>query len=258
MNYRKKYVELVKRFHVKNFDVKHWFIDLVAIELDFGTIVAAKNLMTDLSKLLLNKTILIEEIEASKLLKDFKNLIGFIEPYNKETFRTKMISNDSIFSNVIPQSLSLPSTLIYYIVQNSVKLIRKLKQSCKFFYHYPVIVHKLSVASYDSTKYYQEAIFLSENHPPNSLAKIYLSNTLHIYSKKRDFLTSIIPKIYKCDIQFLILYYQHISVKDFLFLSASKRIVKLKLHRAVIEDDDGEIITFYTIMKNIPNGKKFV
>uniref|UniRef100_A0A914PEC7 Ribosomal protein S3 n=1 Tax=Panagrolaimus davidi TaxID=227884 RepID=A0A914PEC7_9BILA len=121
------------------------------------------------------------------------------------------------------QNWSLPNSIIYYILKNpsTSKVYQKLIQSCKYFFiKNPILIinQKLYIAIKTYLPYPKEIDF------KNITSKLWIKNEINISSRNGDEgyrASSIVPKIFKCDAQRLILMKQIISFKELLFLASN-------------------------------------
>uniref|UniRef100_A0AC35FCZ9 DUF3822 family protein n=1 Tax=Panagrolaimus sp. PS1159 TaxID=55785 RepID=A0AC35FCZ9_9BILA len=156
-----------------------------------------------------------------------------------------------IFKNFIKQNFSLPSGIIYYITHtpSSSKGYQKLQQTCKYYYF------KKQLIIFDNFKWsaMQKAC---RNHMylidlENSAYKIWLTKELTIYGQNdEDFITSLMPRIYKSNISTLKLCYHNISFKDYKILS--ENVHYLTINDSMIVKDDGTFLPLEEMIELLP------
>uniref|UniRef100_A0AC35GLI5 Uncharacterized protein n=1 Tax=Panagrolaimus sp. PS1159 TaxID=55785 RepID=A0AC35GLI5_9BILA len=81
------------------------------------------------------------------------------------------------------------------------------------------ICHRLEINEFNSIVSFEQSLFISvKDIQIGNAEKLFLTNSLVIISKNRNLLTEFIPKIYKCNVRFLKICLQNLSIKDFDFL----------------------------------------
>uniref|UniRef100_A0A914QN90 Uncharacterized protein n=1 Tax=Panagrolaimus davidi TaxID=227884 RepID=A0A914QN90_9BILA len=124
---------------------------------------------------------------------------------------------------------------------------QKLIKSCKYFFaKNPVLVidyvyegeNKKWTATLNETQKYIDFTNVSN--------KFWIIDVFDGYHAK-TFVSSIIPKLYKCDVKDLRLMDDIITFEDFLLLSSNVR--KIALYRNTIKKENGEIVSLEKIVK---------
>uniref|UniRef100_A0A914Q9R1 DUF38 domain-containing protein n=1 Tax=Panagrolaimus davidi TaxID=227884 RepID=A0A914Q9R1_9BILA len=160
------------------------------------------------------------------------------------------------------QDFSLSNNIIYYILKNpnSAKLYQKMIQTCKYFFiKNPIIVIDSRLFIYDENNWYIIC-------KPYDISKVtfnfWITNNLIISPKDltinekmdKTFVSSIIPKLYKCAPKYLTLYHQNIFFRDLSFFISSAE--KIQFISVCVKNDDGSNVAVEKIVEIAVKAKK--
>ena len=170
------------------------------------------------------------------------------------------ISNELTLS-VIKQHFSLPAAFVYYMAKNppSPEVFHKLIRCCKYFWlKNPVItLNQFGLSVYDKnwiTDKINGVEKLQLLKIENVKDKLWIHRDLVIHCKYDDFLaSSLIPKIYRCDLVYLRLEYQTLSFDEFKKFTSSGSLKKLELRETTVKNDDGSIVPIEKLIELLPN-----
>ena len=131
------------------------------------------------------------------------------------------------------QKIDLPKPLLFYILNTSKhQILEKLYATSKQFYSMfkVAICHRLDSEFSDRLKAFpfQKSLFISRKFQIESLPKFYLTNRLDLC--QIIFPAEITQKIFKCEIRYLSLRYQIITLHDYNFLAT--HVEKLTFHNS--------------------------
>uniref|UniRef100_A0A914PY52 Uncharacterized protein n=1 Tax=Panagrolaimus davidi TaxID=227884 RepID=A0A914PY52_9BILA len=154
------------------------------------------------------------------------------------------------------QNWSLPDPIIYYIAKNpsTSKVYQKLIQSCKYFFE------KNPILVLDDLIYIHEKKRWSTSHGnklidmKNISCKFWITEFISTnYCCNENIISSIIPKIYKCDAKMLCLDNQIFSYNDFAFLVPNAEDINFKA--VTVMNENGSIVPFEKFFEAIPKIK---
>lgn len=149
------------------------------------------------------------------------------------------------------QNWPFPDSMIYYILKNpiSTKVYQKMIQTCKFFYcKNPIAVFPKLISWHNSWNQH-----LSSYNFKSISAKWWITHTFEMRCGSDIFLSSLIPRIYRSDIKWLILHDQNISWSDFSFLSSTAEMIHCS--DSVIKEADGTEVLFEKVVAAAPKIK---
>ena len=166
--------------------------------------------------------------------------------------------------SVAHQQFSLPETLIYYMTKNppSSKLYNKLIKCCKYFWlKNPVFTLKWMV-------HYRRLIWQTDEingfpvrwhsfQTEDMHEKLWINERLAIIDENKSLASSVIPRIYRCDLLDLDLSFQTLSFDEFQVFNSSGSIEKLCLHRTLVKTGDGNVVPIEKFIELLPNLQEF-
>uniref|UniRef100_A0AC34FUI9 Uncharacterized protein n=1 Tax=Panagrolaimus sp. ES5 TaxID=591445 RepID=A0AC34FUI9_9BILA len=153
------------------------------------------------------------------------------------------------------QQWSLPDSIMHYIAKNpsTSKCYQKMVQNCKYFYiKNPIIIVSFM---YEKNDKWQIKLGDESREISNNItSKLWIAKMFVCYnSVKQNFVTSVIPKIYRCDAYRIKLKNQIIAFNDHVFISlAAKRIIYRDI---VVKNDDGSDVAFEKLVETLPKMK---
>uniref|UniRef100_A0AC35GW88 DUF38 domain-containing protein n=1 Tax=Panagrolaimus sp. PS1159 TaxID=55785 RepID=A0AC35GW88_9BILA len=155
------------------------------------------------------------------------------------------------------QNWSLPNPIIYYIAKNpsTSKVYQKLIQSCKYFFEKnPILV--LEDLIYFDTKNQWSTFHGTKLIDIKNTSKFWITEFISTnFSDNENIISSIIPKIYKCDAKILCLENQIFSYNDFAFLASN--VEKIDFKEVSVMDENGSIVPFEKFFEALPKIEKF-
>ena len=161
----------------------------------------------------------------------------------------------------IKQRFSLPWNLIFYMAKNppSPEVYEKLIQCCKYFWlKNPIItLNSLYHSSRDKhwrtdkmNGFQERQRFKIENLGE----KFWIYKDLDVCDHRNRFLaSSIVPKIYRCDLTCLWLSYQTLSFDEFNVITSSGSLQWLSLKITTMKNADGSIVSLEKLIELLPN-----
>ena len=157
------------------------------------------------------------------------------------------------------QTFALPEALVFYIAMNppSPEVFNKLIQCCKYFWlKNPVIT---LYGFYDVNKLWETR---EMNGFQNRPQKIHMENFkeklwIHFNLDISDQLTqsaasSIVPRIYRCDLYLLRLSHQSLTFDEFQIFTSSAILEELHLRETTVKNDDGSIVPIEQLIEPLP------
>uniref|UniRef100_A0A914QT93 Uncharacterized protein n=1 Tax=Panagrolaimus davidi TaxID=227884 RepID=A0A914QT93_9BILA len=147
------------------------------------------------------------------------------------------------FAKYFRQNFSLPDSILHHIAKNpkTWKLYQKMIRTCKYFFvKNPILVIRcLSHNKGDEWSADQLLIDLNKLK-----CKFWVTEEISVFPVVEDYnqnvLSSIIPKLYKCDVIFLNLTGQTISYCDLSFVISDAE--KINFEDVTLKDENGEIL----------------
>uniref|UniRef100_A0AC34FYV7 Uncharacterized protein n=1 Tax=Panagrolaimus sp. ES5 TaxID=591445 RepID=A0AC34FYV7_9BILA len=157
------------------------------------------------------------------------------------------------------QNFPFPNTLIYYISMNpsSPKAYNKMIQSCKYFFEKnPILV--ISRITEKRTCPNERCSITRDNtfNINKTTSKFWLTEKLLLVEASPEFITSLCPKLYRCNIKKILIHKTTINFDDFKFLASSAETVYL--FRSRLNYSDGSAVLFETIFVSLVKVKQFV
>uniref|UniRef100_A0AC34FAT0 Uncharacterized protein n=1 Tax=Panagrolaimus sp. ES5 TaxID=591445 RepID=A0AC34FAT0_9BILA len=155
------------------------------------------------------------------------------------------------------QQLPFLSTLIDYIVKKSnARVLQKLNNSCKYFYHrYRIpVCYKLKISpKFPQTKdveYCNESVELRRILPfKNHMQRIYVSTVFNFCKNNIYSLSNIIPLMYRCDAKYISIKHQVLTLADFKFLVGNGNVIDLEFSTVTINTSDSPNVKRDTVLK---------
>uniref|UniRef100_A0AC34FQ98 Uncharacterized protein n=1 Tax=Panagrolaimus sp. ES5 TaxID=591445 RepID=A0AC34FQ98_9BILA len=159
------------------------------------------------------------------------------------------------------QEFSLPAPLMRYMINNPTgKFYAKIVGTCKYFYSIKRVFHFAVLnfvknndwtvcTNFDCPKRHDFELFKIP-------VKIWLAKGLQIDEKASLFpnlASSLVSKLYRCDINQLILYSQKLTIKEFLFLT--KNVDCFIFDNGYITEQDGTVLKLEKIIEYLPKLK---
>ena len=171
--------------------------------------------------------------------------------------------------SVVKQQFSLPEAFVFYIAKDptSVELFHKLIRCCKHFwlknpiitlcemFPFPFRRHNSMIwQSVAINGFQRRSIFQMEN----MVEKLWVTQRLSIFDDQNKFLTSsLIPRIYRCELNCLVMKDQTISFGDFKVFTSSGSLKWLRLDRVLVKNDDGSVVPIEKLIELLPKLRSF-
>uniref|UniRef100_A0AC34FUH7 Uncharacterized protein n=1 Tax=Panagrolaimus sp. ES5 TaxID=591445 RepID=A0AC34FUH7_9BILA len=158
------------------------------------------------------------------------------------------------FRNPRLQDFSLQYPILKYIYQNHV-IWKKLIKTCKFFFSSNRVYPVGHLRALGNSKWEADNEIFDSNH---SFCKLWLHNALFV-SLSPEFpheLSSLIPKIQKCDLRVLQLDNQNLSWDEYQFLTTSGTIEWLDFGKFSVKYSDDKVVAFDKLLKNFKDMRK--
>ena len=169
------------------------------------------------------------------------------------------ISNEWKLS-AVHQRFSLPENLVFYVVKNppSPEVYNKLIKFCKYFSLKNPIITLYRLNFLNDVKYWKtKKINVFQKRKKfkieNLNKKLWIYQKLIVIEHRNQFLaSSLIPRIYRCDLIRLELSNQTLTFAEFRKLTSSGSLKKLDLARVLVKSDDGTIIPIEKLIESLP------
>uniref|UniRef100_A0AC34G2K4 Uncharacterized protein n=1 Tax=Panagrolaimus sp. ES5 TaxID=591445 RepID=A0AC34G2K4_9BILA len=170
-----------------------------------------------------------------------------------------------------PQLFSIPDSVIYYITKNpaTLKLYKSIVKTCKYFFaKNPILIIPLLQAWHNSgnekDKKQEWKISFNENSvdfDKISAAKLWITDGIEVQNEIENrsdpfFSSTILPKIYQCDITSFEINNQNLSFKDFCFITSNVGQIP-HLEGLTIKYDNGKVVPLEKILEVFPELSEF-
>ena len=164
-------------------------------------------------------------------------------------------------TTAVYQRFSLPGNLVFYMSKNSPspKVYNKLIKCCKYFGSKNSVITLKDLylrwrskcwATIQRTGFQESRNFTIENLNEN----LWIYRDLTIGKDEDHFLaSSLIPKIYRCNLILLSLSFQIISFDEFKKFTSSESLEELYLEKTTVKNDDGSIVPIEKLIELLPN-----
>uniref|UniRef100_A0A914QHV3 Uncharacterized protein n=1 Tax=Panagrolaimus davidi TaxID=227884 RepID=A0A914QHV3_9BILA len=211
-------------------------------------------------------------IEHGPIKLEWKNLFDFELGNNFEEEKEKCLTVDTKFklafdkkivggfyNSTCAQNFSFRQTVMFYILKNANhRVLRKLFASCKYFFakmQTPICYHLESTSSLETFK--NERLTLqSSSKPENFFKNTFLTGVIDIENlnpHKSNFMSSIIPLLYRCEAKHISLEEQNLTFNELKFLIQHGNVVDLRINGCEIKDEKDEYIVLEDIIKYLQN-----
>uniref|UniRef100_A0A914QW75 Uncharacterized protein n=1 Tax=Panagrolaimus davidi TaxID=227884 RepID=A0A914QW75_9BILA len=161
------------------------------------------------------------------------------------------------YSTYRRQNFVFRDSFMQYIAKNpkSVKLYQKLVKSCKYFFlKNPILIlYKLR-----DTNFGWEAMAEAEDcwkrlDINNITSKFWIIEGFYGYTGSNHIVSSLIPKLYKCDAKWLDLVNQIITFDELLFLASNAE--HFDFYGVVVKYEDGSLVPLEKVVEALPKIK---
>uniref|UniRef100_A0A914YYE0 Uncharacterized protein n=1 Tax=Panagrolaimus superbus TaxID=310955 RepID=A0A914YYE0_9BILA len=151
------------------------------------------------------------------------------------------------------QKFTFPDSIMHYIAKNpkNATVYQKMIKRCKYFFiKNPILV--FSWLRYGQNGWETTVKDDWKSIDMNKLSsKLWITDGLMVYPEDvSNVASSIIPKIYRCDVKRLDLENQVISLNELIFLCSS--VKELDLLRITVKNDDDTVVLFEEFVKQLP------
>uniref|UniRef100_A0AC34GRT7 Uncharacterized protein n=1 Tax=Panagrolaimus sp. ES5 TaxID=591445 RepID=A0AC34GRT7_9BILA len=174
------------------------------------------------------------------------------------------------YSSYRRQNFSLPDSIMFYIAKNpsSVNVYQKLIKSCKYFFvRNPIIVLSelcndyegwqtsiQNVSSREGGRIMYPFVSIQNIDINNTCAKFWITDGFKVdgsYVKNNRIMSSIIPKIYRCDAERLYLSNQIVFLDELMFLGLNVGD-DLNLDSVIVKNEDDTVVALEKLVELFP------
>ena len=173
--------------------------------------------------------------------------------------------------SAIKQRFSLPEALVFYITKNSLFssadgeffVYHKLIICCKYFWLKNPVIILNGLDYYKFNKYWstQDINGFQDFHKlkiENLNQKLWIHSYLTVCDDQNlSLASSLIPKIYRCDLNDLWLSHQTVSFDEFKKFVSSGSLKSLDLNETTVKNDDGSIVPIEKLIELSPKLQNF-
>uniref|UniRef100_A0A914QQ73 Uncharacterized protein n=1 Tax=Panagrolaimus davidi TaxID=227884 RepID=A0A914QQ73_9BILA len=161
---------------------------------------------------------------------------------------TMVISKRARFyAKYYQQNFSMPDSIIFYVAKNprTAELYLKMVKTCKYFFiKNPIIIIPYLDAYGGKWRVYEKPFDLTKYN-----CKYWITDGIYADGFKcgnQNIFSSIISKLYRCDVKCLILYSQIISYQDLSLLISSAE--KIDLNNVIVKHADSSVVQLEDIV----------
>ena len=158
------------------------------------------------------------------------------------------------------QPFSFPEALVFYMAKNppSPEVYQKLIRCCKFFWlKNPIITFNYLERYYDDnwiTRKINGFRKCQKLEIENLNENFWIHGRLSVCDDRNQLMaSSIIPKIYRCDLFYLCLSYQTLSFDEFKVFTSSRSLEAVTLNGTTVENDDGTLVPMEKLIELLSN-----
>ena len=168
-------------------------------------------------------------------------------------------------ASTIHQRFSLPEALVFFMANNppSPEVYHKLIRCCKYFWFKNPVITLNDLYHCSRDKYWRTYKMngfqgFKRFEIENFKEKLWIYQDLNVFRMLNTLLaSSIIPRIYRCDLTSLTLSDQTLSFNEFQKLTSSGSLVSLYLKKTSMKNDGGTIVPIETLIEVLPNLEAF-
>jgi hypothetical protein len=173
-------------------------------------------------------------------------------PLLLSTGRVRLIG-PAVLTSALTKSQLPPSLLSYLKTNASPKLLLKLMQTSKFFRFTEFPYKVISDLKFDGRLWTYRPLGLDkpyQNFEENDVGdkKLWITTRIYFSCGYPNFVHELISEIAACDVQYLTLQNQVISLDDFNILTSFGKIQSLGLLQSVVKYEDGRIVPIEEIL----------
>jgi hypothetical protein len=161
------------------------------------------------------------------------------------------------FENAAPQGFPFLPNLMKNIWDKSDEYLRqKLFMACKYFFsRHPVPICyylRISDAEYEEP-FEQHSLFISKEFDNTRLKNLWVTTKLRASDDSNPLaLSSIIPKLYRCDASFLNIYGQNLTMNELKFLIGHGNVIEMEFTEVNISDENGKPVLIENVLQMTP------
>ena len=166
---------------------------------------------------------------------------------------------------VKPQTFSLPRSIVVYFTKNpsTLKIYKKLRKSCKYFYlTNPIIIPEylgfqneqwLAVTNCNAFRQLSVRLNLKDTK-----FKIWLEWQLSVVrTPNPKMISELIPRIYRSEISIVILMKQILSIDELISLNQSQTLRHATFIGTLIKYENGDVVPLEKLIESLPKLEKF-
>uniref|UniRef100_A0AC34F3Y7 Uncharacterized protein n=1 Tax=Panagrolaimus sp. ES5 TaxID=591445 RepID=A0AC34F3Y7_9BILA len=158
------------------------------------------------------------------------------------------------------QNFPFRNSLMQYITKNpaSAKVYKKMTKSCKYFFVKNPILILFRLQNDRKNGWQSNVNGMYKKLNFNCSSKFWITDSIDVYPSsvlKRNVVSSILPKIYRCDILRLSIEEQTISVDELSVLISN--VENLQLQNVIVMDRNGTVVPIENLVKLSSKFKAF-
>ena len=167
--------------------------------------------------------------------------------------------------SVIKQRFTLPEDTIVHIAMNplSPEVYNKLIKCCKYFWWKNPVITLDCLCHYSRNKYWKTEKIngfpeRQEFKIEQFNEKLWIYHDLTVLNEQNQLMaSSLISKVYRCDLTCLSLSNQTLSFDEFQKFTSSGSLVMLRLFKTTVKNDDGTIVPIEKLIELFPKLQTF-
>ena len=164
------------------------------------------------------------------------------------------------------QRFSLPEDTIVHIAMNppSPEVFHKLIKCCKYFWLKNRVITLNGLYRFRNDEYCMTDKIngfekIQKFKIENVNKKLWIYRNVYVLGRQNGLMaSSIIPRIYRCDVSKLTLEFQSISFEEFRKLTSSGSFKSLYFFATIVKNDDGTIVPIEKLIEFLPKLQKLI
>ena len=164
----------------------------------------------------------------------------------------------------IKQQFLLPEAFVFYIAKNppSPEVYNKLIRCCKYFWVKNPVITLNSLRRFCNEECWRTFNIngcekLQKFNIETLNEKLWIHRSLNVGDGHKSMASSLIPKIYRCNLTSLDLSNQNLSFDEFIKFTSSGSLEILYINETIVKNDDGSIVPIEILIEHLPNLQAF-
>uniref|UniRef100_A0A914PXA2 F-box domain-containing protein n=1 Tax=Panagrolaimus davidi TaxID=227884 RepID=A0A914PXA2_9BILA len=173
--------------------------------------------------------------------------------YKTQSDVFQSVVNKFTFENASIQQPPFSSSIMSYIFTNlKAREYVKLKMCCKCFLNLlsKQVIHRIEIDDEPKDFYRNNLRLLYNDEYFPKMKNLWITTSMSI--SVQSVLNELIPRIACCEVKFITMFHQNLTMKEFNFLTDSGNVELLHMSECLITDEFCQEITLETMLEKIP------